>query len=311
MPSRSNSPSALIVHGGAGDWSAEDGDGEALLAACRAAARAGSEILRAGGSALDAATAAVVVLEDDPRFNAGTGSALTAEGQVECDASVMCGDGRAGAVGALRGVKNPVALARLVMEKTPHVLLVGAGAAAFAVEQGWAPLPPDALVTERMRTKWRAAQARAAGQSGGTVGCVACDAAGRLAAATSTGGTMLKRPGRVGDSALIGAGTYADEGAGAVSCTGLGEAFIKAAAAKAAVEAMRAGRSPTEAARAILPSVRRHGGGGGLIGVDAAGRLGLAFDTPRMAHAWIAADGDAGAGFVPPPVDPTSRSGRS
>ena len=119
---------SLIVHGGAGDWSSEDGDGEALVAACGGAARAGFEILRAGGSALDAATAAVVVLEDDPRFNAGTGSALTVDGEVECDASVMCGDGRAGAVGALRDVKNPIRLARLVMEKTPHVLLVGAGA---------------------------------------------------------------------------------------------------------------------------------------------------------------------------------------
>ncbi len=125
-------------------------------------ARAGFEILRAGGSALDAATAAVVVLEDDPRFNAGTGSALTVDGEVECDASVMCGDGRAGAVGALRDVKNPIRLARLVMEKTPHVLLVGAGAAAFAAECGLTPLPPGTLVTERMRDKWRAAVARAA-----------------------------------------------------------------------------------------------------------------------------------------------------
>lgn len=289
---------SLIVHGGAGDWSAEDGDGEALVGACRAAAQAGFEILRAGGSALDAATAAVVVLEDDPRFNAGTGSALTAEGEVECDASVMGGDGRAGAVGALRDVKNPIRLARLVMERTPHVLLVGAGAGAFAVECGVPLLSPQALVTERMRGKWRAALGRAeATASGGTVGCVARDAAGHVAAATSTGGTMLKRQGRVGDSAVIGAGTYADDGAGAVSCTGLGEAFIKAAAAKQAVEALRAGRSPTEAARELLPVVRRHGGSGGLICVDAAGRVGLAFDTRRMAHAWIDADGREGGGF--------------
>ena len=294
---------SLIVHGGAGDWSSEEGDGEALVAACRAAARVGFEILRAGGSALDAVTAAVVVLEDDPRFNAGTGSALTADGEVECDASLMCGDGRAGAVGALRDVKNPIRLARLVMEKTPHVLLVGEGAATFAAECGLAPLAPGALVTERMRDKWRAALARAAAApsavapSGGTVGCVARDVAGRLAAATSTGGMMLKRRGRVGDSAVIGAGTYADDGAGAVSCTGLGEAFIKAAAAKQAVEALRAGRSPAEAARQLLPAVRRHGGSGGLICVDAAGRVGLAFDTPRMAHAWIDAEGRQGGGF--------------
>ena len=290
--------SSLIVHGGAGDWSADDGDGEALVGACRAAAQAGFEILRAGGSALDAATAAVVVLEDDPRFNAGTGSALTAEGEVECDASVMCGDGRAGAVGALRDVKNPIRLARMVMERTPHVLLVGAGASAFAVECGVPSLAPQALVTERMRDKWRAALARAAAApSGGTVGCVARDAAGHVAAATSTGGMMLKRLGRVGDSAVIGAGTYADDGAGAVSCTGVGEAFIKAAAAKQAVEALRAGRSPSEAAREVLPLVRRHGGSGGLICVDTAGRVGLAFDTSGMAHAWIDTDGRESGGF--------------
>jgi L-asparaginase / beta-aspartyl-peptidase len=291
---------SLIVHGGAGDWSADDGDGETLVASCAAAARAGFEILRAGGSALDAATAAVVVLEDDPLFNAGTGSALTVDGEVECDASVMCGDGRAGAVGALRDVKNPIRLARLVMEKTPHVLLVAAGAGAFAVECGLTPLPPGTLVTEWIREKWRAAVARAAAPSsgsGGTVGCVARDAGGRVAAATSTGGMMLKRRGRVGDSAVIGAGTFADDGAGAVSCTGHGEAFIKAAAAKQAIEALRAGRSPTEAAREILPAVRRHGGSGGLICVDAAGRVGLAFDTPRMAHAWIEAGGREGGGF--------------
>ena len=297
---------SLIVHGGAGDWSSEDGDGEALVAACRAAARAGFEILRAGGSALDAVTATVVVLEDDPRFNAGTGSALTVDGEVECDASVMRGDGGAGAVGALRDVMNPIRLARLVMERTPHVLLVGAGAEAFALECGLTPLAPGTLVTERMRDKWRATvRGAAAAPSGGTVGCVARDAAGRVAAATSTGGMMLKRRGRVGDSAVLGAGTYAEDAAGAVSCTGFGEAFIKAAAAKQAVEALRAGRSPTEAARELLPVVRRHGGSGGLICVDAAGRVGFAFDTPRMAHAWIDTDGREGGGFrgpVPPPL---------
>jgi L-asparaginase / beta-aspartyl-peptidase len=288
---------SIIVHGGAGDWSPED-DREVALAGCRAAARAGFEILRRGGAALDAAIAAVVLLEDDPWFNAGTGSALTVDGDVECDASVMCGDGRAGAVGALRDAKNPILVARLVMERTPHVLLVGAGATALAAENGMAALPPDALCTARMRAKWRAALARReAPASGGTVGCVAYDEAGRVAAATSTGGMMLKRQGRVGDSAVIGAGTYADDGAGAASCTGAGEAFIKAAAAKQAVEAMRAGRLPAQAAREILPAVRRHGGGGGLICVDAGGRLGLAFDTPRMAHASIDHEGNEASGF--------------
>ncbi len=289
---------AIIVHGGAGDWSAEDGEGAEQLAGCRAAARAGYEILRRGGSALEASVAAVVVLEDDPRFNAGTGSALTADGEVECDASVMCGDGRAGAVGALSDVRNPIEVARLVMERTPHVLLVGAGAAVFAAENRIAELPAGALVTEKMREKWRWALARRrALGSGGTVGCVARDGAGRVAAATSTGGMMLKQRGRVGDSAIIGAGNYADDGAGAASCTGTGEAFIKAAAAKQAVEAMRAGQSPTEAARGVLPAVRRYGGVGGLICVDAGGRIGHAFDTPRMARVSIDSQGQESAGF--------------
>ncbi|HVV48660.1 MAG TPA: isoaspartyl peptidase/L-asparaginase, partial [Polyangia bacterium] len=280
------------------DAAPEDGAGEAAMAGCAAAARAGFEVLARGGAALEAAVAAVVALEDDPRFNAGLGSALTIDGEVECDASVMAGDGRAGAVGAVREVKNPVLLARLVMERTPHVLLVGAGAAALAAEAGWPPLPAGALVTPEMRDRWQAALTRRnAVTGGGTVGCVARDAAGRVAAATSTGGTMLKRRGRVGDSAVIGAGTYADDGAGAVSCTGLGEAFIRAVAAKQAVEAMRAGRAPAEAAREVLPAVRRHGGSGGLICVDGGGRLGLAFDTARMAHAWIDAGGQAGQGF--------------
>ncbi|HLK93742.1 MAG TPA: isoaspartyl peptidase/L-asparaginase [Polyangia bacterium] len=294
----SMSGGAIIVHGGAGDWSADDGDGAAPIAGCAAAARAGYEVLGRGGSALDAAVAAVVVLEDDPQFNAGLGSALTEDGDVECDASVMWGDGRAGAVGALRDVRNPIVAARLVMERTSHVLLVGAGASAFAAANGVALLPAGALITPRARTRWEAVRARrAASASGGTVGCVVRDASGALAAATSTGGMLGKRAGRVGDSAVIGAGTYADAGAGAVSCTGVGEAFIKAAAAKQAVEAMRAGQSPADAARAILPAVRRYGGNGGLICVDAAGRIGVAYDTPRMAHAWIDGDGREGSGF--------------
>ena len=150
-----------------------------------------------------------------------------------------------------------------------------------------------------MRARWEAARARgaAAGRGGGTVGCVARDGAGRVAAATSTGGLLLKLPGRIGDSAVIGAGTYADDAAGAVSCTGAGEAFIKAVAAHRAVEAMRAGASPGAAAREALAWARRHGGAGGVICVDAAGRVGRAFDTPRMAHAWIDGAGVSGSGF--------------
>ena len=289
----------LIVHGGAGDVSQADPDGARAVAGCIVAARAGYEILARGGSALDAVTEAVRVLEDDPQFNAGTGSVLNLDGEVECDASVMTGDGRAGAVAAVRDVRNPVRLARLVMEQTPHVLLAGVGAERFAAAQGAERTAPGGLVTDPMRERWRAARARLTpGRGGGTVGCVARDRDGRLAAATSTGGTLLKLPGRVGDSAVIGAGTYADDAAGAVSCTGAGEAFIKAVAAARAVEAMRAGRAPAAAADEALAEARRHGGSGGAISVDRSGNIGRSFDTARMAHAWLDA-GVGGSGFLP------------
>jgi beta-aspartyl-peptidase (threonine type) len=214
----------------------------------------------------------------------------------------MTGDGRAGAVGCVRDLRNPVALARLVMERTPHVLLVGAGAEALAEAWGVPRLPPGALVTEQARRRWQAALAAQPtsplpSPGGGTVGCVARDARGHVAAATSTGGTLLKHRGRVGDSAVIGAGTYADDAAGAVSCTGAGEAFIKATAARQAVEALRAGAAPAEAARAALAVVARYGGDGGLIAVAPSGAVGFAFDTDRMARAWIDPNGAEGAGF--------------
>jgi beta-aspartyl-peptidase (threonine type) len=290
---------SLIVHGGAGELSeGDDPDGVLQLAGCSSAARAGFEVLRRGGGALDAVVVAVRCLEDDPLFNAGTGATLTVGGEVECDASLMGGDGRAGAVGCVRTVRNPIELARLVMERTPHVLLVATGAEEFAVEHGIERLLPGALVTAAMRERWRSALAkRSPSRSGGTVGCVARDAGGRVAAATSTGGMLLKRRGRVGDSAVIGAGTYADDLAGAASCTGAGEAFIKAGAAKAAVEAMRGGAAPDQAARRVLALVRRFGGDGGIICVDAAGRVGFGFDTARMARAWIDADEREGSGF--------------
>jgi beta-aspartyl-peptidase (threonine type) len=283
---------SLIVHGGAGALDAGDPGGVAHVAGCTAAARAGHAVLKAGGSAVDAVVAAVTVLEDNPVFNAGTGSALTEDGTVECDASVMSGQGAAGAVGAVRDVKNPIRLARLVMERTPHVLLVGAGAEAFAAKQGVRRLEPGALITDGSRARWQAARAKRTPAAGhGTVGCVARDAQGHVAAATSTGGIVLKLPGRVGDSAVIGAGTYADDRAGAASCTGLGEAFIKAAAAKMAVEAMLMGAPPDAAARQTLAAVRRHGGEGGIICVDAAGRVGFAFNAAVMSRASISTAG--------------------
>lgn len=289
---------SIIVHGGAGDFGADD-DSKPCIAGCLNAARIGKRILDAGGSALDAVEAAVVCLEDDPAFNAGYGAALNLRGEVETDASVMRGeDGGAGAVGCLEDVKNPVSLARLVMERTPHVLLVGEGARDFAVEQGVPLLPPGALVAPNAKLKWEEALAKRQGAKGhGTVGAVARDDFGHVAAATSTGGTMLKRPGRVGDTPLIGCGTYADDRLGACSCTGLGEAIIKSTLARYALELCAGGKDPNEVAAIAVKQLQRFGGDGGLILLDARGRVGFAFDTARMARAWIGSDGVEGCGF--------------
>ncbi|OFV89812.1 MAG: hypothetical protein A3J75_03575, partial [Acidobacteria bacterium RBG_16_68_9] len=218
---------AIIIHGGAGrgssDLAREQCDG------CADAVAAGWRILADGGSAVEAAVAAVTVLENDPHFNAGVGSCLTATGTVEMDASVMDGSRLVGgAVGAVSTVVNPVRLARAVMDDGRHVLLVGGGAEPFARAHGLPTTSPEQFITERQRRRWSAG----AGEGPGTVGAVAVDATGHVAAATSTGGLTHKLPGRVGDSALIGAGTYADDRAGAASATGHGEAIILTGLAK-------------------------------------------------------------------------------
>jgi beta-aspartyl-peptidase (threonine type) len=277
----------ILVHGGAGDLHPGE-DPKPSIDGCLAAARAGHAVLEAGGSALDAVLAAVVVLEDDPHFNAGTGSVLNADGEVETDASVMTGDLKAGAVGALKGIKNPVLLARLVMERTKHVLLVADGALRFAKEQGVSLVDPASMITERARQKWSRT---------GTVGAVARDAEGCLAAATSTGGTTKKLPGRIGDTPLIGCGTYALDGAGAASCTGIGEAIIKTTLARWAVDRLASGEDPLETARKAVAQLTRAGGEGGIILVDALGRPGFAFNTARMSRAQVDENGRESGGF--------------
>jgi beta-aspartyl-peptidase (threonine type) len=306
---------SIVVHGGAGRFvSGPEDDAEAARAGVLAAARAGAAILRAGGAALDAVVAAVVALEDDPVFNAGTGSALNADGEVEMDAALMIGDGaRAGAVAGVRTVKNPILLARLGMERTPHVLLAGAGADAFAREQAVPAVAPGSLVTPAARRAWErgavttatapAAEASSTTAKHGTVGAVAFDGAHRLAAATSTGGTARKHAGRIGDSPLIGCGTYDAAGAGAVSCTGLGEAIIRAVLGKSAVDLLTTGAPPMAAAAHAVSLLARLGGDGGLILVDGRGRLGCAFNTDRMARAWVDADGREGVAFGPSAVE--------
>lgn len=284
---------SLIVHGGA--WNIADAEVAPCQAGCRRALEAGWEILRCGGAALDAMEAAIIVLEDDPTFDAGLGSHLNRDGRVQLDAIVMEGATlRAGAVAAVERVRNPIRLARRVMESCEHMLLVGAGAEQFADEQGLPLCDPEELIIERERARWRAhqQQGRCPYCSAGTVGAVALDAAGNLISGTSTGGTCCKLPGRVGDSPLIGCGCYADSEAGGVSCTGHGEAIMKVVMAHTACELLRAGgTAPGAAQRAVQILAERGGGTGGLILLDRSGNPGFAFNTTRMAYGYVAADG--------------------
>jgi L-asparaginase / beta-aspartyl-peptidase len=230
----------------------------------------------------------VRALEEDERFNAGRGACLTREGTVELDAGIMSGDGlRVGAAAAVTGVRNPIDLARRLLDEGEHALLVGAGALAFARERGLALCPPDFHITDAARTELARSLARTVAPvgGGGTVGAVALDAHGHVAAATSTGGMVGKRPGRVGDSPLPGAGTYADDEAGAASATGHGERIIQVALTRAAIDLLRTGLAPGAAAPRALATLDRVGGRGGIILVDRRGGIGAAFNTTSMSWA--------------------------
>jgi beta-aspartyl-peptidase (threonine type) len=276
---------AILVHGGAGLVPADRV--ERLRAGVRAAAEAGHAALAAGGSALDAVVAAVRVLEDDPEFNAGTGAALTRDGNVETDASVMDGDTRrVGAVAAVPDLANPVVLARAVLDAGEHVLLAGPAVWRFAHERGIAPAPAGSLVTERMRRRLAEAMATALPREGGTVGAVARDRDGRLAAATSTGGTTRKRSGRVGDSPIPGAGTWADRDI-AVSATGDGEAILRLALARTIAANAATGMTVRDAAVAALTELKQlTGGSAGVIAIDRAALVFVQLSA-TMPVAWI------------------------
>jgi L-asparaginase / beta-aspartyl-peptidase len=281
----------LIVHGGAG---ADPTDGrDELRTGMRAAVVAGWRVLGEGGRAVDAVEAAVRALEDHPRFNAGRGAVLTAAGAVELDASIMEGDRlRCGAVGAVRGIANAITLARRVMDDGHHVLLVGDGALQFARAASLPECDPASLVTERQRRRWLDRQ-RVPGAAGtvdaaGTVGAVALDRHGTMAAATSTGGIAGKLPGRVGDSALIGSGTYADSTLGGVSCTGDGEAIIRVVLARRALDYLKEADDAAYAAQVAVDLLVEEGQGhGGLILLDWRGRTGYAHSTPFMPVGWM------------------------
>ena len=307
----------FALHGGAGDVG-RDADRASLLparAALRQIAEAATALLRTGGSALDAVTLAVELLEQCPLFNAGVGAVLNRDGQPELDAAVMRGTDRGcGAVAGIARVQSPVRLARAVMEQTPHVLFAGVGAEALARSLGLAMVEPDYFITplriEQLEHARRsgtitldhdehtAEEASTqsvtppadpnAGGGFGTVGAVARDAQGRLAAATSTGGLTNKLPGRIGDTPLIGVGTFADDESCAISCTGTGEAFIKAGFAQAVHARMvLSDFSVHRACAEALLSVRRYGGRGGCIAIGRDGHVELPFNSNAMFRAWL------------------------
>jgi L-asparaginase / beta-aspartyl-peptidase len=292
---------SLIVHGGA--WDIPDDAIEACKAGCLRALHAGWAVLTNGGHALDAIEASITVLEDDPVYDAGYGSHLNLDGYVECDAIVMeAATLRAGSVAGLHRVKNPIQAARAVLEKCPHMMLISSGAERFVHENGIPLCDPAELVTPAEREAWECCRqdSHAAehhrGHEQGTVGAVALDDQGRLFAATSTGGTCCKLPGRVGDSPLIGSGCYADSETGAVSATGYGEAIMKVVLAKTACDFLRpAGSTPARAAQAAVQLLACRGKGtGGLILLDKDGNPGYAFNTPRMAYGFA----NSQAGFI-------------
>ena len=273
---------AIIVHGGAYTISADKYD--ANRAGCTRAVEAGAEILRGGGNCLDAVERAIRILEDDPTFNAGFGSALNSDGEVEMDAAVMEGRGlHSGAVASIRGVRHPISVARQVMD-TPHALLSGEGARRFAEACGAELCAPNDMVHDEVRSAWKEGRKT---RGGDTVGCVVMDAHGNFAAGTSTGGTMHKMPGRIGDSPLIGHGLYADNMAGGASMTGHGESIMRLVLAHRVINSLCNGEDADRAAEeAIASMARRVGGEAGCIVLDRQGRVGLAHNTANLAFAY-------------------------
>ncbi len=288
----------MVVHGGA--WDIPDDMVEAHLRGVRSAVAAGWRVLERGGSALDAVEEAVVVMEDDETFDAGRGSFLNRDGKVQLDAFIMDGATlRGGGVGCVERLRNPVRAARKILSDSPHVYFVAEGAERFAAEHGIALCRNEDLVIPREVKRLREYQAQAAGGDGNdlfaptedmlshdTVGAVALDRGGNIAAATSTGGTLNKAPGRLGDSSLIGCGCYADNSSAAASTTGWGEPIMKLVLAKWAADRVESGNLPEWVAKEAMNYLKqRVNGHGGIILLDAQGRFGIAHNTPRMAWA--------------------------
>ena len=290
---------SLIVHGGA--WDIPPDLIEAHKSACQAALLEGWEILSSEGHALEAVEAAIRVMEDDPALNAGTGAVLNAEGQIELDAGIMEGAGlEAGAVAAVQNIRNPISVARKVLE-SEYVLIVGEDAVLFAGTAGMERCSREELVVDRELKLWKTLRRGVASRSqvshgptgGDTVGAVAIDHRGDIAVGNSTGGRPFKHPGRVGDSPLVGCGLYADNTLGGAACTGEGEAIIRVVLAKTAVDLLKRGSPVREAAALAVEMLREKvNGRGGLIMVDCNGNVGYSFNTPAMAHAYMSEDQD-------------------
>ncbi|MFQ3581932.1 MAG: isoaspartyl peptidase/L-asparaginase [Chloracidobacterium sp.] len=301
-------PIAFAIHGGAGviEKQAMSAEREALFRLkLTEAVTAGHNVLKRGGSALDAVVTAIVLMEDSGVFNAGKGAVFTNTGTCELDASIMNGANRAaGAVAGVKRIKNPIRAARAVMERSPHVLMTGVGAEAFAAEQGLTLVSPKYFGTEEGRRELEKLKAEEAKRKKvaqalpfqgkfGTVGAVALDAQGNLAAGTSTGGMSNKRFGRVGDAPIIGAGTYADNATCAVSCTGHGEYFIRSVVAHdiAALVAYKGWSLQQAAEEVVMKKLVAMGGMGGLVALDRAGNITMPFNSPGMHRASIGPDG--------------------
>lgn len=296
----------LVVHGGA--WAMPEDVVDAHLRGVQKSLAEGWHVLESGGKALDAIEAAIVAMENDETFDAGRGSFLTRDGRVQMDALMMDGATlRAGGVGCVERILNPIRAARLVLDQSPHVYFVAEGGEQFAQEHGMELCRNQELVIEREVQRLKATQAKeAAGHpdltfagpqtSHDTVGAVALDVSGNIAAGTSTGGTLNKDPGRVGDSSLIGCGCYADNHSAAASCTGWGEPIMKLVLAKWAADRVRSGGAPDVTANEAISYLhRRLQGHGGLILLDARGRFGIAHNTPRMAWAFKSTEGERSA----------------
>lgn len=293
---------AIIVHGGAGAWRLKSDQMQGAIEACRSAAAASQKILLAGGSALDAVETAVNILEDAPMLDAGRGSYLNANGDIQMDALIMDGQNLdMGAVAAISQVRHPISLARRIMTDSEHTFIVGLGAEAFADSIGFPRCEVAELLVGPEQERYRALQTQQdyetieiftePGSMGDTVGAVAIDQNGNVATATSTGGTRKKLPGRVGDSPLVGSGGYADNGSAAVSATGHGESLMKVLISKQACDFVSAGLSAQSAcAAAIKLYEERVDGKGGIIAVDRTGKIGYSFNTEGMPYAYFMGD---------------------